>query len=103
MAAEQSLQKQVTALAMKDKAFRQELLSYPKAVLERELAITLPRGMTIEVHEDTPSTIHLVLPLQPSVMEIEELSDAELRGPTHRCGGAAHSTDCSISCTCECK
>ncbi len=62
--------------AMKDEAWRQELLTNPKTPIERELGITLPQGVTIQVHEDTPTTIHLVLP--PRQLRAVEVSDADL-------------------------
>ena len=74
---QKTLQEQIMARAMKDDAFRQQLLSNPMGVLERELGITLPQGMTIQVHEDTPTTVHLVLPPERSGQP-QELSDAEL-------------------------
>jgi hypothetical protein len=72
-----TLQQQIMARAMKDEAFRQQLLSNPKAVLERELGITLPQGVIVQVHEDTPTIVHLVLPPARSGQP-QELSDAEL-------------------------
>ncbi len=69
---------QIIAKAMKDEAFGQRLLSNPKEALEGELGITLPQEITIHVHQDTPTAIHLVLPMQPPTGEPRELSDAEL-------------------------
>ncbi|GAC1349589.1 MAG: hypothetical protein NVSMB27_24140 [Ktedonobacteraceae bacterium] len=45
MATQNSMQEQIIAKAMKDEAFRQQLLSNPKEVLERELDINLPEGV----------------------------------------------------------
>jgi Nitrile hydratase, alpha chain len=73
-----SIQAQIIAKAMKDETFRQALLSNPKAVIERELGITIPAGVTIAVHQDTPTTLHFVLPMQEPGPAGEELSDAEL-------------------------
>jgi hypothetical protein len=75
--AQKTLQEQVMARAMKDEVFRQELLNNPNKALERELGITLPKGVNVQVHEDTPTTVHLVLPLQSHYAPVE-LSDAEL-------------------------
>jgi hypothetical protein len=86
---QKTLQQQIMARAMKDEAFRQELLANPnnKVVLERELGITLPQGVTIQVHQDTPTTVHVVLPMQPPTGEPRELSDAELKQVTGGAGG----------------
>ncbi len=78
MLQQNSIQEQVIVRAMKDEAFRQELLSSPKGVLERELGITLPQGVTIQIHEDTSTTRHLVLPEKVPTGALSELSDAEL-------------------------
>jgi hypothetical protein len=71
------LHQQIMARAMNDEAFRQELLANPKAVLERELGITLPRGASVQVHEDTAAILHLVLPKKLVVSEPVDLSDAQ--------------------------
>ena len=84
-----TLQQQVMDRAMKDEAFRQELLNNPKGTLERELGLALPAGVTIQVHENTPTTVHLVLPMLPASGELRELSDTELETVV---GGAAASS-----------
>ncbi len=76
MSQQASIQAQIIAKAMKDETFRQALLSNPKAVIERELGITIPAGVTIAVHQNTPTTLHFVLPMQEPSAAGEELSDA---------------------------
>lgn len=73
-----ALQPQVVSKAMHDEAFRQRLLQNPKQTLEREFGLTLPHGVTIQIHEETPTTLHLVLPMNPLTGELLELSDEEL-------------------------
>jgi hypothetical protein len=83
MSEQNNLQDQIIAKAMKDEAFRQQLLSNPKETLEHDLGITLPQGVTVQVHEDTPTNLHLVLPMQAvqsAAGEPRELSEAELEG-----------------------
>jgi hypothetical protein len=70
---------QLLARAMKDEAWRQELLTNPKTLIERELGITLPQGVTIATHEDTSTTVHLVLP--PRQLQAVEVSDPDLLTP----------------------
>jgi len=48
--------------AWADPAFKQALLTTPKAVIEGTLGVTLPAEVTIHVHEETDTEIHLVLP-----------------------------------------
>lgn len=84
-------QQQIIARAMKDENFRQQLLANPRAVLERELGIALPQDVSVQVYEDTPTTIHLVLPAKPQGGAVQELSDAELETIA---GGAGGTGDC---------
>jgi Nitrile hydratase, alpha chain len=80
MSQQNPMQDQIIAKAMKEETFRQALLSNPKTVIERALGISVPQGVTIAVHQDTPTTLHLVLPAQ--VQTATELSDAELEQAT---------------------
>ena len=68
------------AKASEDDTFRSQLLSDPKPTIETELGITIPEQMTVQVHENSAQTVHLVL--SPPT----HLSDAELQatsGGTH--------------------
>jgi len=71
---------QISALiakkAWKDEAFHQEVLANPNKVYEQHGGQPLPPGVTIKVLEDTPNTVHFVLPVKPPAAG--ELSDAEL-------------------------
>jgi hypothetical protein len=58
------------------RAAREDLLSQPRAVLERELGITLPVDVSIRIHEDTAQVIHLVVPALDE--EARPLTPAEL-------------------------
>jgi len=81
------MQERIIAKAMKDEAFRQEVLSNPQAAIERTLGISVPAGVTIAVHQDTPTTLHLVLPVRATSPAWVELSDAELEQATGGSGG----------------
>ncbi len=73
-----TLQDWIVSIAMHNPAFREELVSNPKETLERELGITFPPEVEIEMHQDTPTIIHLVLPLEPKTGSLMEVSYAEL-------------------------
>ncbi len=73
-----TLQDWIISIAMHDQHFREELMSNPKETLERELGISFPPNVEIEMHQDTPTTIHLVLPLQPKTGSLMEVSYAEI-------------------------
>ncbi len=65
---DEMLQQLVEKSAM-DEAFRQALLDDPKTTISRELGITIPESMTIEVHESDMQTVHLALPPDPNITE----------------------------------
>lgn len=52
-----------------DAEFRQELLADPKSTISKELDITIPDSMTIQVHESDMQTVHLALPPDPNITE----------------------------------
>jgi len=65
--------------AWEDEAFRQELLSNPKAVYGKEMGREIPDNWQIEIVDEPPGVIKIVLPQKPVPVEIEqELSDEEL-------------------------
>ena len=55
--------------AWQDAAFKQELLNNPKAVLEKE-GIHLPTYIEVKVIEETPTTLYLVIPVNPNQKEL---------------------------------
>ena len=60
-----------------DDALRVELLTDPKAVLERELSTTLPADLTVNTVEQSATEFTLVLPPKQTN---GDLSDEELTG-----------------------
>ncbi len=56
--------------AVEDEEFRARLLADPRAVIEEELDLSIPDGLDIQVHEDTATTSHFVIP--PSAKLAEE-------------------------------
>jgi hypothetical protein len=94
----------VIVRAIEDDAFRQELVSQPNAVIERELGITLPEGAQIRVLEQEDNIRYLVLPMQPDSLDGDELSEEELEAvagglcwPKIKCGGTVKSVICSFN------
>jgi len=59
--------------AVEDEEFRARLLADPKAVVEGELDLSISDELRFEVHEESATTAHLVLP--PSAV----LGEEELR------------------------
>ena len=65
--------------AWEDEAFRQELVTNPAAAYAKETGQELPEGFQIEVIEETPGTIKMVLPRNPAPTDAEaELSEEAL-------------------------
>ncbi len=83
------------AQAMKDEAWRQQLLSDPKPLLERELGMQIPPGVSIQVHEDTSTTMHLVLP--PRLLPAGEVSEADLEATPASRAAYTDSVECGVS------
>ena len=98
---EKSIDEQLMERAMKDPEFRKNLIANPKATLEKEYKITLPAGVAVQVHEDSSTTRHVVLP--KAQMGGVELSDAELStaaGGMRPADGARGSANTCPCCTC---
>jgi len=77
-----SLQEWLVSIAMHNEAFRQQLQEYPRETLERELGLSFPTEVTIHVHEETATSIHLVLPMKSTVDEPREVAAEELAAVT---------------------
>jgi hypothetical protein len=73
------IQGQLIARAMKDEAFRQELISDPRGVLGREFGVTIPETVQVSVLEESPQNVYLVLPPAPPSTG-GGLSDQDLEG-----------------------
>ena len=65
------LEAEITARAAEDEGFRARLLADPKDVIEGEYGLTVPAGYTVEVHEETATAGHLVLPPTSRIPESE--------------------------------
>ncbi len=76
---------ELIAKALKDPAFKAELLKDPAAAIEKASGLKLPAGITVKVVEDSASVVHLVLPAASS----KPLGDKELGKVA---GGAALNT-----------
>jgi len=55
----------IQAKAMRDPAFRRSLLKNPRKALEAA-GIKVPSGTRVKVHQNTGSTVHIVLPSKPA-------------------------------------
>ena len=85
------LERRLIQRSLEDEDFRQQLLSEPKAIIEREIGTQLPERVRVVAVEETADTIYLVLPsASPLVGEGGELSDQLLESVSGAgWGGAA--------------
>lgn len=63
---------EITKKAHQDPAFKKELLTDTKRAVEGVLGVKLPDDINIQIHANTTDTIHMVLPLDLSSLEISE-------------------------------
>ena len=56
---------------MEDEDFRNRLIADPKSVISTELGIVMPEGFDVQVHEDSSTTAHFVLPPSPRLTEAD--------------------------------
>ena len=66
------LRQQLIEKATADREFRNQLMADPKTAIKAETGLTVPSEFKVEVHQDTATTGHLILP--PSA----ELGEADL-------------------------
>src|SRR4051812_40964696 len=77
---------------LKNPQYRQAFLKSPKALVEKQLANTLPADLDIKIVEEGPNTIYFVVPYE--VAAGSELSDADLEQVA---GGKGDSFSCNIT------
>jgi hypothetical protein len=89
---EEKFKADIARRAVQDPAFRAALLADPKGTVERELGQPLPDSLAIEVVQESPGKMYLVLPLAVAVAESgSQLDDSVLEQVSG--GGAASPID----------
>lgn len=63
------LEQEIISRARQDPAFRQALLADPKQALARHFSIALAAGISLQVHEEDRTHLHLVLPAADDLAE----------------------------------
>jgi hypothetical protein len=91
---------QLIKQAWTDAAFAQQLQEDPRQAVERVLGVQLPDSIVIQVLQETPTTLYLVIPPQPDTLPAGELTDADLAAVAG--GGSWGSCDATCSCGVGC-
>ena len=99
-----AVENQIYEKALKDDAFRAELLKDPKSAIESVMGTKLPDNVNIHINENTASDIYLSIPAKSGS---EELTDAELSGVSGgwhpcTCTNCGEYTSFNPNCTPDC-
>ncbi len=62
------------ARADESEDFRTRLVADPKSVISAEFGVSIPEGFNVQVHEDSATAAHMVLPMTDRLTE-EELAE----------------------------
>ena len=92
-----SMEKALISRAMKDDAYRQRLMSDAKGVLRDEFGMNLPADLDMQVVQETPNKVYLVLPAAPSASA--PLSRGEVANAAADCSGWGSFVACTVECT----
>ena len=65
------MQGKIVARAQAEPEYRSQLVADPKAAIEGLIGLELPAAINIEVHEDSATSFHLVLPPSGKLTEDE--------------------------------
>lgn len=82
-----NIEAHILAPTWKDEAYKQELLSNPKVVIEREFDVQPPAQISVQVVEENPNNLYFVLPTHSDSSEAElsnEQLDQSLVGLLHQ-------------------
>ena len=63
----------LVARADESEDFRTRLVADPRSVISAEFGVSIPEGFNVQVHEDSATTAHMVLPMTERLTE-EELA-----------------------------
>jgi len=63
----------LVARADESEDFRTRLVADPRSVISAELGVSIPEAFNVQVHEDSATTAHMVLPMTDRLTE-EELA-----------------------------
>ena len=68
---DKNMQAKIVGKASADAGFRARLLGDPKGAIAQEFGVAIPASLSVEVHEESATTAHLVLAAAGSLTESE--------------------------------
>src|SRR5262245_29482057 len=68
----EKVEAELASKAWRDPDFMEELRTNPKAVIAKEYGLQLPDSVELKVVEETPGTIYLRIPPNPSDLELSD-------------------------------
>ena len=77
--------------ARKDAAFREKLIRNPAEAIKQALGISVPKGIHVEVLQEKPNKLYIVLPVDPKDVEL----------PDQMLKKAAGGVCSNVGCTCQ--
>jgi hypothetical protein len=85
-----------------DAAFRAQLLSDPRTVLEQQFEISVPADWHVQVHEEAPGELHFLLPHNPEAESEARfaIDDERLRALAFSCVDACLTAGATVCGTC---
>jgi len=67
----EEMKSQITTKSAEDEDFRDRLIADPKAVISEEFGVFVPDEFNVQVHEDSATTAHFILPPSARLTEAD--------------------------------
>jgi hypothetical protein len=90
------LEQELIEKALKDPTFYKALMANPKSALESQFGVTLPAALQIDVHQEEPNHLHLVIPTGAAAGDELTLNNVTAASGWQAWGQA---TLCLLECT----
>jgi hypothetical protein len=81
-----AIEEKIILKAQEDAGFKQELMGDPKAAIQKVLGLEVPDAIDVQVLEETPTRLYLVLPVDSSSVELPDSMLDRVAGGYCTCG-----------------
>lgn len=82
----QAIEEKIILKAQEDPDFKQELIGNPKAAIQKVLGLEVPDAIDVQVLEESPTILYLVLPVDPDSVELPDEMLDRVAGGMCTCG-----------------